>query len=68
MQIRPSRTCEGSILREYRGDGGFGYDPLFYSDDLQMTLAEASPEAKNAISHRARAVQKLLKMLEDEDA
>ena len=61
-------TCEGSILREYRGDGGFGYDPLFYSDDLQMTLAEASPEAKNAISHRARAVQKLLKMLEDEDA
>ena len=33
-----------------------------------MTLAEASPEAKNAISHRARAVQKLLKMLEDEDA
>lgn len=61
-------TCEGAILREYRGDGGFGYDPLFYSDDLQMTLAEASPEAKNAVSHRARAVQKLLKMLEDEDA
>ena len=61
-------TCEGEILREYRGEGGFGYDPLFFSDDLQMTLAEAAPEAKNAISHRARAVEKLLKQLEAEDA
>ena len=61
-------TCEGEILREYRGEGGFGYDPLFFSDDLQMTLAEAAPEAKNAISHRARAVEKLLKLLEAEDA
>ena len=61
-------TCEGEILREYRGEGGFGYDPLFFSDDLQMTLAEAAPEAKNAISHRARAVEKLLKLLEGEDA
>ena len=59
---------EGEILREYRGEGGFGYDPLFFSDDLQMTLAEAAPEAKNAISHRARAVEKLLKLLEAEDA
>ena len=61
-------ACEGEILREYRGEGGFGYDPLFFSDDLQMTLAEAAPEAKNAISHRARAVEKLLKLLEAEDA
>lgn len=61
-------TCEGEILREYRGEGGFGYDPLFFSDDLQMTLAEAAPEAKNAISHRACAVEKLLKLLEAEDA
>ena len=61
-------TCEGKILREFRGEGGFGYDPLFFSDDLQMTLAEAAPEAKNAISHRARAVEKLLKLLEAEDA
>ena len=61
-------ACEGEILREYRGEGGFGYDPLFFSDDLQMTLAEAAPETKNAISHRARAVEKLLKLLEAEDA
>ena len=61
-------ACEGEILREYRGEGGFGYDPLFFSDDLQMTLAEAAPEAKNAISHRARAVEKLLKLLEAENA
>ncbi len=60
-------TCEGEILRQYRGEGGFGYDPLFYSEDLHMTLAEAAPEAKNAVSHRARAVEKLLKLLEAED-
>ena len=61
-------TMEGQIAMEPAGTGGFGYDPLFFSDDLQMTLAEAAPEAKNAISHRARAVEKLLKLLEGEDA
>ena len=58
--------CCGKILREYRGEGGFGYDPLFYSDDLGMTFAEADPEAKNGVSHRARAIEKLIDVLEAE--
>ena len=58
--------CCGKILREYRGEGGFGYDPLFYSDDLGMTFAEADPEAKNGVSHRARAIEKLIELLEAE--
>ena len=56
--------CDGEILGEYRGEGGFGYDPLFLSDDLGVTFAEASPEAKNGVSHRARAIAKVLEALE----
>ena len=58
--------CDGEIISEYRGDGGFGYDPLFLSDDLGVTFAEADPEAKNAVSHRARAIAKLIEALEAE--
>ena len=58
--------CEGKILREYRGEGGFGYDPMFFSTDLGMTFAEADPESKNSVSHRARAIRKLLDLLEEE--
>lgn len=50
-------SCTGTILEEPRGTGGFGYDPLFFSDDLQETFGEAAPESKHAISHRARSVQ-----------
>jgi XTP/dITP diphosphohydrolase len=57
-------TCEGEILSAYRGSGGFGYDPLFLSHDFHKTFAEASLSEKNAVSHRARAIQKLLKELE----
>ena len=59
--------CEGQIIDEYRGDGGFGYDPLFLSDDLGVTFAEATPEAKNGVSHRARAIQMVLDRLEAEN-
>ena len=58
--------CEGEIIGEYRGEGGFGYDPLFLSDDLGVTFAEAEPEAKNGVSHRARAIRKLIEALEEE--
>lgn len=58
--------CDGEIIGEYRGTGGFGYDPLFLSDDLGVTFAEADPEAKNGVSHRARAIAKLLDALEEE--
>jgi len=50
----------GRILYEKKGSGGFGYDCLFYSDELHKTFAEASAEEKNAISHRARAVKALI--------
>ncbi len=58
--------CDGEIIDEYRGDGGFGYDPLFLSHDLGVTFAEADPEAKNGVSHRARAIAKLIEALEAE--
>lgn len=48
---------KGSILRELRGDGGFGYDPLFYIEKLNKTFAQLDAEEKNAISHRARAME-----------
>ena len=60
--------CDGQIIGEYRGTGGFGYDPLFLSDDLGVTFAEADPEAKNGVSHRARGIRKILELLEAEDA
>ena len=47
---------EGEILEAPRGESGFGYDPLFWSPLLGKTLAEATPEEKNAISHRANAL------------
>ena len=48
--------AHGVILRERRGDDGFGYDPVFYSTDLQKTFAEASADEKNKVSHRGRAL------------
>jgi XTP/dITP diphosphohydrolase len=47
--------CPGTMLYEYRGTGGFGYDPLFLYEPLNKTFAEVNAEEKNAISHRARA-------------
>jgi XTP/dITP diphosphohydrolase len=52
-------VCGGRILEEGRGAGGFGYDPLFYSDELGRTFGEASAEEKDAVSHRGRAVRAL---------
>ncbi len=48
--------CPGRILYEERGNGGFGYDPLFYCE-LDKTFAELTPDEKNSISHRAKAMQ-----------
>lgn len=49
----------GVILNEEKGEGGFGYDPLFYVPELNKTFAELSMQEKNKISHRALAIQKL---------
>ncbi|HET7443327.1 MAG TPA: RdgB/HAM1 family non-canonical purine NTP pyrophosphatase [Solirubrobacterales bacterium] len=55
--------CEGRLLHEGRGSGGFGYDPAFVPDDLasgdDRTMSEITPEEKNAISHRGRAARML---------
>ena len=53
----------GEISREYRGDNGFGYDPIFYVPNLDKNLAELSLEEKNKISHRALCLKKLIKYL-----
>lgn len=54
---------EGVILHERRGNGGFGYDPLFLSTELNKTFAEINLSEKNTVSHRARALENLLKQL-----
>ena len=57
--------CEGRLLRERRGSGGFGYDPAFVPDDTddERTMAELSPAEKNEISHRGRAARMLVQHL-----
>jgi len=50
-------TCEGEVIPEERGAGGFGYDPIFFLPELGKTMAELPEETKNRLSHRARAVQ-----------
>lgn len=57
----------GEIARAPRGSNGFGYDPLFLLPSLGKTAAELDPEEKNRISHRAAALQRLLKLLDAED-
>jgi XTP/dITP diphosphohydrolase len=52
-------TCEGRLILEPRGSGGFGYDPIFVPEGERSTMAELSPERKNAISHRGRAFRSL---------
>ena len=53
----------GRIIREKRGDEGFGYDPVFIPDGYEVTFAEMPLEEKNKISHRGRATQKLIAWL-----
>ena len=57
---------EGYIGYEIAGENGFGYDPFFYLPEYQMTSAQISPEQKNAISHRGRALRAMLQILEEQ--
>ena len=57
-------SCRGRILFGPRGVGGHGYDPVFWSPELQQTFAEASTEEKESVSHRGRAVASLLRWAE----
>ncbi|HEY9507847.1 MAG TPA: non-canonical purine NTP pyrophosphatase, partial [Gemmatimonadales bacterium] len=55
--------CGGRILEAPRGDGGFGYDPYFFSEELGKTFGEATAQEKDRVSHRGRALQALVERL-----
>ena len=55
--------CHGQIIKERRGTNGFGYDPIFLPDGYDITLAQMSDEGKNAISHRGRALIKMVNFI-----
>lgn len=62
-------TADGEVLGRISdkvyGEGGFGYDPVFISDELGKTFGEATADEKNKISHRARALDKMYKMMKE---
>ena len=58
-ELTATGVSHGRIVDVARGRNGFGYDPIFYSDDLRMTFGEASQRAKDAVSHRSRAAAAL---------
>ncbi len=58
-EILAEGETRGYILTQEEGEGGFGYDPIFFSDDLQKSFGVASAEEKNGVSHRFRALQAL---------
>ena len=64
--IESDGKCFGVILREPAGENGFGYDPLFYYPEFKGSFAEISPEQKNSISHRRRALEGICKKLDAE--
>ena len=60
IALETEGVCPGEILMETRGEGGFGYDPIFYVPELQQTFAQMSSETKNRVSHRGKAFAQLL--------
>lgn len=60
-------TIEGRIGYDERGENGFGYDPIFYLPDRDVSTAQLSREEKNSISHRGNALKKMKELLEKED-
>ena len=62
--ITATGETHGYIMREAQGANGFGYDPIFFSDDLNMCMGIASEEQKNSVSHRYIAIKKLVEFIE----
>ena len=62
-EIQFEGIVEGSILHEKRGNSGFGYDPIFQPNESKLCFAEMQMDEKNKISHRGRAIQKLVDYL-----
>lgn len=57
---------DGTILHEIRGEGGFGYDPIFFEPTNGMSFAELPPDKKDSISHRGRALQQFLQIIRED--
>ncbi|MDR0862898.1 MAG: RdgB/HAM1 family non-canonical purine NTP pyrophosphatase [Oscillospiraceae bacterium] len=64
-ELTATGECCGEIAREPRGDGGFGYDPVFYMAEFGKTMAEMTDDEKNAVSHRGRAMRELVQKLKE---
>ena len=62
--LRSRGECEGYIMHAPRGNGGFGYDPVFHPLCVDKGMAELTPEEKNAISHRGKALIEFVKLLD----
>jgi XTP/dITP diphosphohydrolase len=60
IQLQAEGRCHGRILREFHGENGFGYDPLFLVPEFNQTFGELAPAVKRHISHRAKAFERLL--------
>ena len=60
IRLQAEGRCHGRILRDYHGENGFGYDPLFLVPEYHQTFGELSPAVKRHISHRAKAFERLL--------
>jgi XTP/dITP diphosphohydrolase len=63
IALQAEGICRGTILHSPRGSGGFGYDPIFYLPEQQLTFAEMKPEIKRHYSHRGKAFASLLPQL-----
>jgi len=61
--LQVQETMEGRIAYEIKGENGFGYDPIFFLPEYGMTSAEITPEEKNAISHRGKALRKMAALI-----
>ncbi len=65
VRLTAAGRCDGRITRRMLGDGGFGYDPVFYYPEAGCTFAEMAPEEKNAVSHRGRALREFRRRFAD---
>jgi len=63
--LTAEEACSGRIIDDARGGEGFGYDPLFIPDGYDRTFAELSPEVKNGISHRGKALGRIKELLNE---
>ncbi|HYW19736.1 MAG TPA: RdgB/HAM1 family non-canonical purine NTP pyrophosphatase [Nodularia sp. (in: cyanobacteria)] len=63
IALESEGICRGEILHSPRGEGGFGYDPIFYVPEKQLTFAQMSRELKGSISHRGKALKALVPQL-----